>query len=75
MPTNPKIIMHLIATNFYGGPEKQIVRHLNRLTETRYKGVFASFLEYGKPNETIEKAKEFDIKNYGIPMMGSFNVP
>ena len=74
MTTNSKIIMHLIATNFYGGPEKQITRHLNRLTGTYYKGVFASFLEYGKSNETIEKAKEFNIKNYGIPMMGPIDV-
>lgn len=61
--------MHLIATNYYGGPEKQIIEHLGRLNRSsHYFGVLASFLEGKKPNEILERAKTAGLKQYGIPM-------
>jgi len=74
MVTNPKIIMHLIATNFFGGPEKQIVEHLKRLNGVYYRGMLVSFLEGGATNETLEQAKIVGLKNYGIPMSHRFDV-
>ena len=62
--------MHLIATNFYGGPEKQIVEHLKRLDKNRYHGLLVSFIEKGNPNETLERAKAEGIRHHGIPMSG-----
>lgn len=70
----PKKIMHLIATNFHGGPEKQIVEHLKRLNSTRYQGTLASYLEGGNPNETLRQAEIAGLKNYGIPMSSRFDV-
>ncbi len=70
-----KKIMHLIATNFYGGPEKQIVEHLLRLNQTEgYEGILGSFLEGGNKNELLEKAREAGIRSFGIPMDGPFDV-
>lgn len=74
MIVTPKIIMHLIATNFYGGPEKQIVEHLKRLDPSRYHGIIVSFLEGGAENEILIQAKTVGLKHYGIPMSNRFDV-
>jgi len=65
-----KTVMHLIATNFYGGPEKQIIEHLKRLDCGRFRGIIASFIENGNANELLEQAKICGIESYGIPMSG-----
>lgn len=70
---SPRIIMHLRATNFYGGPEKQIIEHLRRLNRDRYTGILVSFIEKGSPNEILEQAKAEGIRHFGIPMAGSFD--
>ena len=43
-------VVHIIATGFYGGPEKQIIEHLKRLDRGRFRGIIASFLEKGGGN-------------------------
>ncbi|MEJ2636637.1 MAG: glycosyltransferase [Calditrichia bacterium] len=63
--------MHLIATNFYGGPEKQIVEHLKLLKKhLSYTGILGTFLEGNHHNEILGRAQEAGIKSYGIPMSG-----
>ncbi|OKY75633.1 MAG: hypothetical protein BM485_07890 [Desulfobulbaceae bacterium DB1] len=62
-------ICHLIATNFYGGPEKQIVEHLQRLDPEQFYGIVASFME-GEQNEILEKAAVVGITTQAIPMAG-----
>ncbi len=69
-----KTIMHLIATNFHGGPEKQIIEHLKRLDPSRFKGIIASFLEKGGGNEMLEQAKANGLEGRGIPMSGPLDV-
>lgn len=69
MTPNAKIIMHLIATNFYGGPEKQIIEHLKGLNKCNFEGIVASFLEGGN-NEILERASNADLKHCTIPMCG-----
>lgn len=66
--------MHLIASNFYGGPEKQIIEHLKRLDKSQYHGALASFQEQGNPNETLEKAKIAALTHHGIPMSGPLDI-
>jgi len=62
-------ILHLIATNFYGGPEKQIIEHLIRLNKKKkIIGILGSFIEKGQPNEILQKAQESNIPHFGIPM-------
>jgi glycosyltransferase involved in cell wall biosynthesis len=74
MILNHKTIMHLIATNFYGGPEKQIIEHLIRLDKNYYRGMIASFSENQSPNETLDRAKTAGLTYHGIPMAGPLDV-
>jgi glycosyltransferase involved in cell wall biosynthesis len=62
------VIAHLIATNFYGGPEKQILEHLVRLDEDQYRAMVVSFLEGKKHNEILGRAGNLRLRQYGIPM-------
>jgi len=69
-----KLIMHLISTNFYGGPEKQIIEHLKRLNHVHYQGILASFIEKDNPNKTLEQANAIGLRNHGIPMSGPIDI-
>jgi len=63
-------ILHLRASNFVGGPEKQIIEHLRRLNNVPYQGLLASFLEGGESNKLIQLAKSQGLACFGIPMSG-----
>ncbi|OPY80557.1 MAG: Capsular glucan synthase [Syntrophorhabdus sp. PtaU1.Bin153] len=67
-------ILHLIASNFFGGPEKQIVEHLKRLDREKFSGIVASFIENGSVNEVIEVAKAEQLAHFGIPMAGPVDI-
>lgn len=60
--------MHLIATNFYGGPEKQIIEHFKILDKRKWSCYLTSFLEGSNPNEILEIARINDISSFSIPM-------
>lgn len=66
----PAIIMHLAASNFYGGPERQIIEHIRRLDRLIYLGIVASFLEGGNENELLQKAEACGMPFFGLPMKG-----
>lgn len=55
--THPLVIAHLIATNFYGGPEKQIATHALRLDAERFRFTLFSFIEYERQNELVGIAR------------------
>jgi len=42
----PRVIVHLVASPFFGGPERQMLGLANHLDET-YRSVFLSFAEQG----------------------------
>ncbi|MEW5803019.1 MAG: glycosyltransferase [bacterium] len=67
-------IMHLIATNFYGGPEKQILEHLKRLSKNCYRGMVASFIEGNNPNEILDYAKNLGLEHVGITLSQSLDL-
>jgi glycosyltransferase involved in cell wall biosynthesis len=70
----PKVA-HLIATNFFGGPEKQITEHLKILNKGgRYQGVLISYIEKNQKNEILEQAKQLGIENYCIPMSNPVDI-
>lgn len=70
-----KKILHLIATNFYGGPEKQIIEHLVRLNKyDDFVGILGSFIESGQPNGILQKARERNVPHFGIPMNNPVDV-
>lgn len=63
-------VLHLNASNFYGGPEKQIVEHLKRLNKQKYTGIVASFAENKEEKAILKKADEAGQKNFAIPVNG-----
>ena len=56
--TQQLTVAHLIATNFFGGPEKQIVTHARMLDRSYYRIVLISFVENGLPNELLAYAAQ-----------------
>src|ERR1700730_16524802 len=51
-------ILHLIASNFLGGPEKQILHHAKEMAGTRYRVEVASFRDsHVKPEILIAAAR------------------
>ncbi len=70
-----KRIAHLIATNFYGGPEKQIIEHLRLLeNDQQLEGVLITFVEGHQQNEILSKARDLGLEHIGIPMNGPMDV-
>ena len=69
MKVKRKNIMHLIASNFFGGPEKQIVEHLKILDSEKYSGAFGTFLE-GDRSDVIDRAVSEGIRTCVVPMAG-----
>lgn len=64
--TTPRTVCHLIASNFFGGPEKQIVEHCLRLDPSRWQAVVGSFLEGRDRVPIIETAREHGIPAFTI---------
>ena len=59
-------IMHLVACNFFGGPEKQILRQAEHLDSTLFELILASFTDGGSENELLRRARERGIKTSAI---------
>jgi glycosyltransferase involved in cell wall biosynthesis len=68
------VIMHLNASNFYGGPEKQIIEHTKRIDPARYKVIVAAFLEGSNESEILQRARDEKLMYDGIPMSGPFDI-
>lgn len=62
----PRTVCHLIASNFYGGPEKQILEHCTRLDPGRWRAVVGSFLEGRDRVAVIEAARERGLPTFLI---------
>jgi len=66
MRNKPLRVMHLRASNFYGGPEKQIVEHLILLDRSRFNGIVAGFQESGN-NDFLLTAKSRGLEIVELP--------
>jgi glycosyltransferase involved in cell wall biosynthesis len=62
----PRTVCHLIASNFFGGPEKQILEHCRRLDPARWQPVVASFREGRERVPIIEAARARQISTFTI---------
>ena len=69
-----KKIAHLISTNFYGGPEKQIVEHIKILNKKKYTGMVISFIENNSRNEILDHAERNAILSCGIATSQPFDL-
>ncbi|MHB8773321.1 MAG: glycosyltransferase [Syntrophales bacterium] len=69
----PLRVAHLIATNFLGGPEKQILEHARRLNPARFSFTLVSFVERGNLNELLQAAKNGGIRCRELRTGNPFN--
>lgn len=65
-------IAHLIATNFFGGPEKQIVEHARRLRGGAVEIFLLSFLE-GAENLFLARARSEGFETCALPQRPPFH--
>jgi len=71
---SPKMkIAHLIATNFYGGPERQIVNHARYLGRRGGTPHIVTFEENGQSSDLLWRAEESGIATHMLRSQGAFN--
>lgn len=58
MVANSKVVVHLRPTNFYGGPEKQIVEHAVIIRNCGWHPIVASFQESRREVDFLRRASE-----------------
>lgn len=66
-------VAHLIATNFFGGPEKQIVEHALRVASDQFSFFLISFVERSSPNELLTKTKKMSVPSIELYTQNPFN--
>jgi glycosyltransferase involved in cell wall biosynthesis len=62
----PRTVCHLIASNFFGGPEKQILEHCLLLDPSRWRAVVGSFREGREAVGVLEAARERGLPVFAI---------
>jgi glycosyltransferase involved in cell wall biosynthesis len=71
---SPLRICHLIATNFFGGPERQIAQHAHMMLERGHWVRVVSFEEDSRENELITFARSRGIPVLGLPASRPFEL-
>ena len=66
-------ILHIIASNFFGGPEKQIVEHCASLDSGRWRMIVCSFMEGKGQNELVKRAGERGIETNILDTKSAYN--
>lgn len=66
-------VAHLIATNFYGGPERQIVCHAKQVVQSGVDPLVISFMEYGQENELLVAAQKEGVACAALQARGPFH--
>ena len=67
-------VAHLRATNFFGGPEKQILAQCMCHRELRATPLIIGFQESGREPELVSKAADAGIRTVAIPDIGAGSV-
>ena len=65
----PITVMHLRASNFVGGPEKQILEHFARLDPARFTPVLGTFVEPGAVDPLGDEALRRGLRAVRIPQL------
>jgi glycosyltransferase involved in cell wall biosynthesis len=65
------LILHVRATNFFGGPEKQILEHACRSRNYRHSVV--TFVDGNRPNELLERCRKSSISVHAVEAGNPFN--
>lgn len=67
-------IFHLRASNFYGGPERQLHLHALRARKSEFNVVVGSFTESGKRPEFLEVIGDDDIATYAFQVRNPYDL-
>lgn len=71
--SEPITVMHLRASNFVGGPEKQILEHFARLDPTRFLPILGTFAGSGLSDPLGEEAISRGFRTVRLPEMSPIN--
>lgn len=71
--SEPITVMHLRASNFVGGPEKQILEHFARLDSTRFLPILGTFAGSGLSDPLGEEAIYRGFRTVRLPEMSPIN--
>lgn len=69
----PISVMHLRASNFVGGPEKQILEHFARLDPVKFRPVLGTFIESGNVDPLGEEASARGFETIQFPSLSPLN--
>ena len=69
----PITVMHLRASNFVGGPEKQILEHLLRVDRQRFRPILCSFCNDGTPNDLLKAGQSHNICSLSLNSKSAFS--
>lgn len=71
--SEPITVMHLRASNFVGGPEKQILEHFTRLDSRRFRPILGTFVENGAQDPLGDAAFKRGIQCIRFPSLSPLN--
>lgn len=66
-------ILHLRASNFVGGPEKQILEHCSRLDAKRFKPLLCTYVADGKVDYLGDAGRRMGIESSAQPALSPLN--
>jgi len=66
-------VMHIRASNFFGGPEKQIVEHLKMLQKRGISSLACSFYENRAETDFIMKTRSLGIPSFSIRCLSAYD--
>jgi len=64
------VIVHLRASNFVGGPEKQILEHMQRMADSPYRLVLCSYDENDGPSSLHQTGEAFGLECHRLASNG-----
>jgi len=67
-------VAHLLASNFFGGPEKQLVEHARRIASNQIVPHIISFQEQKESHQLLDKARAVGIFTEEISSKGPFDI-
>ena len=71
--TGPLRVAHFLASNFFGGPEKQLLEHVGRLNPQYFLPLVVSFDEGGEGNQLLEKIDAAGVVGKSIRSVNPFD--
>lgn len=66
-------IMHLRASNFVGGPEKQILEHFGRIDKSRFRMVLGTYVNHAQEDQLGDEANRRGFNSIRLNAASPFN--